>query len=303
MSKIYCSNQKNLPKSVQKLFDRVRREQDQDKDGVIRRRAPVSQVKAVSEVKEESDILEVQGYMNFSLADRMSERIPPSAWEKYMKRYLANPIILRQHNHNHPIGRATDVKIKKDGLWYKGEIGDPSKAQLTDMQRETRSLVLQGILVANSVGFIPHVLQWDEDAEELSYVECELLENSIVSVPCQQDSLLSSGKSYFDMKSNSGKGSGMGLIANAVKGQSELIQKMNDSLAALNVSVSTEVKGLKDENADLKAKLAKAESDLAVAKEAQAKAESEKAALEKEANDLIENLQKQGLFTAEEPAA
>jgi HK97 family phage prohead protease len=137
--------------------------------------------------------LGISGVANANIVDRMQERLDPRGLitEDYMK----NPQLLAHHSYYHPIGQVDVIDVQDDGVHFSAWIGNPAKGPLTEMQKEIRSLVAQGILKTVSVGFIPHKIKepvWNEagDMTEGPVIEqWELLELSIVSVPANQDSI------------------------------------------------------------------------------------------------------------------
>lgn len=137
--------------------------------------------------------LKIAGIANAAIVDRVNEMLDPRG--AVLTNYMNNPVILADHNYSRPIGMATLVEAKDDGLHFEADIGRPDLAPLTDDQLEKRSLIAQGIICTVSVGFIPLEMQPAEydDAGNLTkaaiYTRWELLEISVVSVPCNADSI------------------------------------------------------------------------------------------------------------------
>lgn len=137
--------------------------------------------------------LQIAGVANANIVDRVNEVLDPRG--AVLVNYLKNPQILYNHDYARPIGSATHVEVKEDGLHFAADIGRPDLAPLTEDQQKIRSLVAQGILQTVSVGFIPLEFQpaeYDDFGELLKaavYTRWELLEISVVSVPCNSDSL------------------------------------------------------------------------------------------------------------------
>lgn len=182
MGKVYRSNQKAVPRSVRKLFDEH-----------LEHEHHLELAFQMKTVQKDGRVL-TTGIGNRSKADRCDELIPPEAWD--LENYLKNPIFLLEHDRDKPIGYCTSIEAKKDvGLVYEAIIGDSDLADLTDDQKKARSLLKQNILRMNSVGFIPHVIEYDEDLDLIRYIKVELLEISLVAIPMQQDSAVTSVKS------------------------------------------------------------------------------------------------------------
>lgn len=141
-------------------------------------------------VSDEADApLIIRGFANTTTKDRAGDVIPKSAWEgeKAMPNYLKNPIILAFHNHSMPIGKMTAYNISDTGLEIECEI---SKAA-----GNIYELIKDGILKTFSVGFRCLDAEWDENTDIFIIKELELYEVSVVSVPCNQDSVFEVSKS------------------------------------------------------------------------------------------------------------
>lgn len=141
--------------------------------------------------------LVIHGMANRNMIDRYEEVLNPVGCDA--RNFLMNPVLLAHHSYYCPIGQVSLVQPEDDGVHFEAWIGDPSKAPLTEMQQEVRSLVAQGILKTVSVGFIPRKIKqpaWGKNGELLEPAvieEWELLELSVVAVPCNPESL-------FDVK-------------------------------------------------------------------------------------------------------
>lgn len=137
--------------------------------------------------------LRIAGIANAAIVDRVNEMLDPRG--ALLANYLKNPKILADHDYTKDIGLATVVEPREEGLYFEADIGYPDLAPLTDVQIENRSLIAQGIRRTVSVGFIPLEMSPPEfdDAGKLVkpaiYTQWELLEISVVSVPCNADSI------------------------------------------------------------------------------------------------------------------
>lgn len=182
MSRIYRSTDKKLPKELRDIFNEVSKQKHV-------RAAHVS-----TKAFDPEDEMIIEGIANLAKPDRWNEVIVPAAWN--LKNFKKNPVMLYQHRQDELVGKALTIDVKDDGLYFTAQIGNPKLAPLTARQIEVRSLLAQGILKTNSVGFYPHVWEWDDDEEVLRYTDVELLEISIVAIPMQQDSIITSVKSW-----------------------------------------------------------------------------------------------------------
>lgn len=153
-------------------------------------------------------LMNIQGVANANIVDRVDERLDPRGC--MVQSYLKNPQLLAHHCYHYPIGQVTTLNIEEGGVTFGGWVGDPSKAPLTAMQIEMRSLLAQGIIRTVSVGFIPLKIRaplYNNNGgleEALVIEQWELLEISLVAVPCNQDSLIEvvkhldeNGKRYY----------------------------------------------------------------------------------------------------------
>lgn len=142
---------------------------------------------------DQSKPLKIAGIANAAIVDRVNEMLDPRG--AVLQNYLKNPKILADHDYCKDIGVATLVEPRDEGLYFEADIGYPDLAPLTAAQVENRSLIAQGIRRTVSVGFIPLEMTPAEfnDAGELIkpavYTKWELLEISVVSVPCNADSI------------------------------------------------------------------------------------------------------------------
>jgi len=134
------------------------------------------------------DSVSIEGYANSTTVDRTGDIIPMTAWNKALDNYLKNPIILAHHDHSNAIGRMVDHKVDEKGLWI--------KARISAAAEDTFNLIKDGILTAFSVGFIIKDAVYDSLTDLFIIKELELLEISVVSVPCNQDSTFSLSKAF-----------------------------------------------------------------------------------------------------------
>lgn len=158
--------------------------------------AEIKQVK----LSEESGDLVIKGYANTVAKDRAGDVIPAETWKtsSALTNYMKNPILLAFHNHTMPIGEVTALNITSEGLEVTARI--PKSAP-----EHVYGLIKDQILKAFSVGFRILDADYNSDADIFVIKDLELHEISVVSVPCNQDSLFSLQKSlgskdYQDLK-------------------------------------------------------------------------------------------------------
>lgn len=139
------------------------------------------------------DTMDIAGIANANIVDRMDERVNPVGLDA--GNFLKNRVLLIDHMYQsrQTVGRVTELRAEVDGVHFTATVGDPSKVgghqNLTDVQKDTRSLIAQGYLQTVSIGFIPKKIRapvyTDEGVlDEPAVIEAwEMLELSIVAVP------------------------------------------------------------------------------------------------------------------------
>ena len=143
--------------------------------------------KEMPTVADKIDSIFIEGYASTNDVDRSGDVVPVSVWEAGMKNYLNNPIILAQHDHDDPIGRMVEHKLDTKGLWIKARISAAA---------EVFSLIKDEVLTAFSIGFRVLDAEYNAAAELFVIKELELIEISVVSVPCNQNTLFNLSKSF-----------------------------------------------------------------------------------------------------------
>jgi len=156
-------------------------------------------IKSVSLTEDTGDII-IRGYANTVTNDRAGDVIPTETWKSSnaLTNYMKNPILLAFHDHKLPIGEVTELNITPEGLEVVARVVKSAPASVY-------GLIKDGILKAFSVGF--RILDADYEHEKGIFLikDLELLELSVVSVPCNQDSIFSLEKTlcmkdYIELK-------------------------------------------------------------------------------------------------------
>lgn len=122
--------------------------------------------------------------------DRMGDIIDQKTWQ--LDRYKANPQFLWAHKSRElPIGKTIDLQVKGNRLIGTVKFADEDQNEFADQCWE---LVKGGYLNAVSVGFRPHKYESYSDDKTgacgYKFFDCELLECSLVPIPCNQDALI-----------------------------------------------------------------------------------------------------------------
>ncbi|PPQ20538.1 hypothetical protein CV770_03955 [Bradyrhizobium sp. AC87j1] len=125
--------------------------------------------------------------------DRMGDTIAVQGWK--LDAFRKNPVVLWGHDGSLlPVGRATEVWIQGGRLKATAELAPPDVSQYAE---RVRKMILGGFLTATSVGFAPLKYVFSEDKRRpygIDFLEQELLEFSIVTVPANPDALLDPGQ-------------------------------------------------------------------------------------------------------------
>ena len=142
---------------------------------------------------DEDGGVHICGMASTSDFDRAGDTIDATAWTKGgLANFEKNPIILFNHDYNHPIGRATGLKVTENGLELKAKI---SKSAVVP-SGAVADLVKDGVLGAFSVGFRVKDADYLSETDGLKIKDAELFEVSVVSVPCNQAATFSLAKSF-----------------------------------------------------------------------------------------------------------
>lgn len=145
------------------------------------------------------DKLYMKGIANANIVDRMDERLEPAGIDA--ENFMRNRVLLLDHMYAsfHVIGRVISLSAEQDGVHFEAYVGDPSRAELTQQQKDARSLIAQRLLQTVSVGFIPHKVQaptFDNEGrlqDPAVILAWELLELSVVAVPANAGSVFEVG--------------------------------------------------------------------------------------------------------------
>lgn len=146
----------------------------------------------VEKMDDESGDLIIEGFANTVSKDRAGDVIPSSAWstDGALRNYIKNPIILAYHDHSKPIGSMVEHSVEPMGLRIKAKI---SKAA-----GDVYTLIKDGVLKTFSVGFTIKDANYDADTDTFFITDVELTEVSVVSIPCNQDSIFNLSKGLRD---------------------------------------------------------------------------------------------------------
>ena len=117
--------------------------------------------------------------------DRDRDTIKPSGWK--LTNYRKNPVVLWAHDARAlPVARCTDVRVEDDKLVAVAEF---PTSEVFEFGATVYELLKGGFLRATSVGFRPLKHARNGETGGTDFIEQELLEFSIVSVPANPSTL------------------------------------------------------------------------------------------------------------------
>lgn len=128
--------------------------------------------------------------------DREGDVVSVEGWD--LTNYRKNPVVLWAHRQDHfPIGRCIDIGIEDGALKATVEFAPPDIPCAGDHAEAAFRLSSTGFLPGVSVGFKPIEYDIANDRDDgtgflppMNFLRQELLEFSLVSVPCHPDALL-----------------------------------------------------------------------------------------------------------------
>ena len=141
--------------------------------------------------KKGSKSLKIAGYANTIVKDRAGDIVTAQAWAKGVENYRRNPVLLYQHKHENPIGRVEKITVDKKGIFVEAAVSEAA-----EKNHGVQTLIKDGALKSFSVGFRVKDGKYNREDDSMMITDVELLEISVVSVPCNQDSLFSIRKSF-----------------------------------------------------------------------------------------------------------
>jgi HK97 family phage prohead protease/HK97 family phage major capsid protein len=138
-----------------------------------------------------SNSIKIAGYANTTSKDRAGDVVTAEAWAKGVENFRQNPVMLYQHKHDCPIGRFDKITVDKKGIYVEGTVSEAA-----EKNHGIHTLIKDGALKSFSVGFRVKNGKYNSADDTMLITDVELLEISVVSVPCNQESLFSLRKSF-----------------------------------------------------------------------------------------------------------
>jgi HK97 family phage prohead protease/HK97 family phage major capsid protein len=142
-------------------------------------------------ISKNTKSLKIAGYANTTAKDRAGDVVTAEAWAKGVENFRRNPVMLYQHKHDCPIGRFDKITVDKKGIYVEGSVSEAAEKNYG-----IHTLIKDGALKSFSVGFRVKDGKYNSKDDTMLITDVELLEISVVSVPCNQDSLFSLRKSF-----------------------------------------------------------------------------------------------------------
>jgi HK97 family phage prohead protease len=129
-------------------------------------------------VPQQDGSLVLRGYASTYETDRDREAVTPEALKKAVAQYLANPILLLQHDPDKPIGKITSATVDDKGLFVEALVSPP----VAEWAREAYQKIKDGVFRAFSIGGLFQKLK-------NAIIGMDLMEISVVSVPANPTAL------------------------------------------------------------------------------------------------------------------
>ncbi len=145
----------------------------------------------------------IEGYANaFNNLDWYREIVRPGTWKQSIKERVPAGKVKLMVRHfafggdsTDLIGTITEAKEDDFGLWYHAELSSVKLAQ------DSRTLVTEGHLNFNSVGFMPleykEIAEWDDGLPATELLKAIWLETTLTNVPANDQSIITAAKNIL----------------------------------------------------------------------------------------------------------
>lgn len=143
-----------------------------------------TEVKAVAEDERSLDFV-----ISTAAVDRYGDTVAVDGWK--VAAFRKNPVVLWMHDNTMlPVGKASNVRVEDGALKARVTFTEAGLIKYNDIVLQ---LLKTGFLSATSVGFIPLKYSFVDDPARrfgIDFLEQELLEFSIVTVPANAEALI-----------------------------------------------------------------------------------------------------------------
>ena len=134
--------------------------------------------------------VKIAGYANFFTIDAVKERMDPQS--VILDRFMKNPVMLFEHDQKYPIGKFTKVEPREDGVWIEGYVSGSKSEKVSYVRDLVKEGVLKTLSIRYDVEDVNKSFKQDPLHNDGTLIkDWELQEVSIVSIPCQPDSVFS----------------------------------------------------------------------------------------------------------------
>ena len=130
----------------------------------------------------------IEGWANKNIVDSVGDRMNPLGM--VLDKFMVNPMVLFNHDRDKPIGEAVEVKALDEGIWCKIRI----MKSTNDFVQFVRDAIMDNILKTFSISFEPVDGDYDKVTGEYVYNKYILNEISVVTLPCNADSVFGLAK-------------------------------------------------------------------------------------------------------------
>lgn len=148
-------------------------------------------------VKQLSEDGTIEGYLNtFNHIDRIGDNTQKGAFAKSINKIKANGDVLPMlfgHDHTKVAGVWTEIKEDENGLWGKGKLNLD-----TQLGKELYSNIKMGAVKGISIGYFEIDTDYDQKTGAKLLKELDLIEASIVLLPCNEQSQVESVKTAIE---------------------------------------------------------------------------------------------------------
>lgn len=205
------------------------------------------------DVKDGSDAMTFTAYAStFGNEDHGGDIIEKGAFKGTLTNTNRDRPLLWQHDPRSPIGIEKSIKEDGKGLLGTWEIID------TQQGLDAYKLLKRGAIRSMSIGYIPKTWEWANEGDTRLLKEIDLLENSVVSIPMNDQARVQSVKSETDLE---------GVIRTYEKLMREMksvdtLDYSRLSLADLTKTLTDTVAAFRERCRDLLAKLQAGDFDL-----------------------------------------
>ena len=193
---------------------------------------PTLEVKSIELEVKASDDEEgiIEGYGNvFNVVDGVGDIVVPGAFAETIAKRGDQVKLLVNHNWDNLIGRVLELHEDEYGLRFKAKISQTAKGI------ETLQLIRDEVLTKISMGYVTQKAKWDNELSARRLEKVELYELSIVPVPANDKSDITSVKENMPLPEPERK-AGRVLSAKTEKALREAFTALQDASDAMKIA-------------------------------------------------------------------